>query len=247
MKGAGSMWHQPQWLIVVAWLAWAPVVGAQSFTWNLAGNGTWNDANSWNPNTAFPNSTAQSAVFGNGITATAAVNLTSGVTVNTLSFDNITGVKAYTIGAAGLGVTFGGANSGLSMNANVTSIGEQTLNSSLAGTGNITVNAGRLTLANDLSTVSGAVNVNAGRLRILPSNQKRSATRQRHQLGHGGQRWTIARRGPRVQRDALRTHAQRHGLRGRAGGAGRGLAVYQLQSVAVDGGHHLSRQREHSL
>jgi hypothetical protein len=71
---------------------------AQTFNWNLAGNGTWNDANSWSPNSAFPNSTTAEALFGNGITTTSTVSLTVPVTVNRLVFDGITGTRAYTIG-----------------------------------------------------------------------------------------------------------------------------------------------------
>src|SRR5437773_2120171 len=82
-------------------------LNAQSFTWNMTGNGTWNDNASWNPSSGFPNSATQSAIFGNSLTSSASVNLTAGVTVNTLAFDGITGLNAYSIGLNG--VTFGGA------------------------------------------------------------------------------------------------------------------------------------------
>ncbi|MGL6097822.1 MAG: beta strand repeat-containing protein [Fimbriiglobus sp.] len=159
-------------LILSALLALAPPAAAQSFTWNLTGDGTWNASGSWNPNTGFPNSTTQSAVFGNGITTTtAAVGLTADVTVNTLTFDGITGTKAYTVGGTNFGITLGGASAGVVVDSAVTSTAEQTIASAVGGSGDVTVNGGRLTLSNNASTFTGAVNVNAGRLQIRPANQ----------------------------------------------------------------------------
>src|SRR3954467_6907709 len=96
----------------------------QTFTWNVNGNGVWNNNGSWLPNTGFPNSTTHEALFGN-IASGSLVTLTAPVTVNRLTLDGITGTTQYTIGlSSATAITLGGAGALVQSNANVTSTGE---------------------------------------------------------------------------------------------------------------------------
>ena len=92
-------------------LAATPAFG-QTFAWNLTGSGAWSSNASWDPNTGVPNGPTHEALFDDGITTTATADLSSSVTLNRLTFDGITGTKAYSV-LGGATITLGGAGAAL--------------------------------------------------------------------------------------------------------------------------------------
>jgi hypothetical protein len=105
--------------LLLALTMWPASASGQTFTWNNTGGGNWNDSFSWTP-TGFPNATGAQAVFGNSITANASVTVPTGspaVVMGSLTFNNVGGTNAYTIGSA-IGTDFLGFDNGVDISGN---------------------------------------------------------------------------------------------------------------------------------
>ena len=97
------------WLAAVVAVAFGSAAGrAQTFTWNQpTTGGDWQTSANWAPTTA-PNAMSAVAVFGNVATGAHTVNLSAGVTLGELRFEDVNAhstTAAYTI-AAGQTITF---------------------------------------------------------------------------------------------------------------------------------------------
>src|SRR5438067_10052468 len=163
-----------------AWLA-ALLVGllapaaahAQTYTWNQAtSGGMWQTASNWSPNGP-PNAAANVAVFGNMITGSNTVNLSAGVTVGELRFQDVTtgSLSAkYTIGSSSQTITFNnGGSAGLldvvgftaanqTVAANLSAAGSQPLTVLNNGAPGVTT----LTLSGGLSATTTNTALNVG-------------------------------------------------------------------------------------
>ncbi|HSQ54330.1 MAG TPA: autotransporter-associated beta strand repeat-containing protein [Gemmata sp.] len=101
--------HGSVWLAAVVLCVASPAsVNAQSFTWNQAtSGGNWQTAGNWLPS-GTPNGVSNVAIFGNVATGANTVNLTAGVTLGELRFEDVNArsmTAAYTI-ASGQTITF---------------------------------------------------------------------------------------------------------------------------------------------
>ena len=68
---------------------------AVSCTWNLTGSGNWAVNSDWSPNSGFPTSSADTAIFGTALTANGTVTVNANESVATLDFNSAT--YSYTI------------------------------------------------------------------------------------------------------------------------------------------------------
>ncbi len=164
------------WLgALVACLLAPAAAQAQTYTWNQpSDNQDWLVASNWLPSGGPPNGSATVAVFGNVITSSSTVAMSSGVTVGELRFEDVNAGSfnsAYTIGATPLQtITFN--NSGSASQLNVTGFvnANQTIaaNISIAGGQPLTItNNGApgvttLTLSGTISGTSAGLGLNVG-------------------------------------------------------------------------------------
>jgi len=80
---------------------WVDSIPPTTFTWNLTGQGNWNNLASWSPsgNGAPPNSPDQTAIFGDKINGPSTVSTDEAITVNRIELNNST----HSYAVAGLG------------------------------------------------------------------------------------------------------------------------------------------------
>ena len=111
---------------------------AGSATWNqtVAGTYTWGTNANWNPNTTFPNATADVASVNNDIAGNIVISLASGTaanrTVGDLNLGDSSGTSTFTIqpGVAGSTLIFGGART-----MDVTGAGANTISAGIQASG----------------------------------------------------------------------------------------------------------------
>ena len=79
--------------------ALASPAAADSFTWNSATGGNWDDASKWSPNTGFPDAIGDEARFEQDIAGTLTItqNVPTGVTVGRMYFEDPTPSNRWTI------------------------------------------------------------------------------------------------------------------------------------------------------
>lgn len=166
------------------------ITDANGGTWNLTNTNWFKDT--LTPNVAWPNTTADIAVFGSGASTGAPASITVGtagnINLNGIIFNyaNAANTGTYTLNA-GAQFIFGGTNPTVTVNSNTATINARLTATSFAkdGTGILVINNSQNSL--------GAVNVNAGVLDIfatLATTDVVVASGARFDT-HSGTTWTM--------------------------------------------------------
>jgi fibronectin-binding autotransporter adhesin len=99
---------------LAAVLAAPAAASAQTFTWTLDANGSWQTTTNWAP-TGVPDTTGETAIFGNAATAARTVSLTN-LTVGQISFADVNSnslTAAYTVGTSAQTITLNNGTGGV--------------------------------------------------------------------------------------------------------------------------------------
>ena len=167
-----------------------------NYSWNVSTSGTWDTAANWTPNTAFPNSSADTATFPT-ITAPVTVTVDGIFSVDSLTFSNTTNGNNYTIASGGAGdsLTLGGTtspgifvNSGVLASENISvpitlfsnivisnlSTAGLNISGGISGSSNVIFEAGSVNLSGTNSytgttTINVGATVTAAGTNVLPS------------------------------------------------------------------------------
>jgi len=163
-----------------------------SFSWNKAAGGTWSDltTNGWN-NTAYPQTSVDTANFNQTLTATQTVTLNNALTLVALNLADVSGSYGWNISGGGNTITFDSDNStvptltagagthsvsaaiALPWQVTVAVTGAQlTLSGPISGVGSVTKSgAGVLVLGNatTASTYTGGTILTAGTIKAASS------------------------------------------------------------------------------
>jgi autotransporter-associated beta strand protein len=146
--------------------SFAPCALAETYTWNLGTNGSWNttSANWTGAGSVWVNGSANTAVFsGTAVLVTAS----QPITANKLTFDS----SGYTINASG-GSTITLAGAGAGITTNFSAGASVSISVGLAGTDGFTKSGvGRIVL-NNASTYSGPTTISAGVIQIASGNDR---------------------------------------------------------------------------
>ena len=146
------------------------------YTWNVDAPGNWDSAPNWTPNTAFPNSSADTATFGNVITLPTTVTVDGVFAVDSLTFSS---PISYTIAPLGIGnyLTLGGGG-GL-QNIVLTGTGSHEISSPLTLASNMVINqgsTGTLTLSGGVSGLHNVVQQGTGFVILSAANSYTGST-----------------------------------------------------------------------